>query len=223
MLGVVAVKRKSTKRSAAKPAKLRARATPVAGAAVIELEKIAFETAAEWRRWLERNHGSSPGVWVRFAKKNSSVRSITYLEAVDGALRWGWIDGQSKPLDDQSWLQRYTPRRARSIWSKINRDKALALIERGEMKAPGLAEIERARGDGRWDAAYDSPKNAAVPEEFAKALASKPRAAAFYAKLNAANRYAILWRLQTAKRPETKKKRIEQFIAMLLRGEKLHP
>lgn len=189
----------------------------------VELELMEFVDAAAFRAWLKRNHASSPGVWIQFAKKGSGVSSITRPEAVDGALRWGWIDGQGKSIDAQAWKMKFTPRRARSIWSKINRESALALIERGEMQPPGLAEVERAKADGRWDAAYDSPRTAAVPPDFAKALAAKPKAKTAFDKLNSANRYAMLWRLQTAKRAETRTKRIEQFVAMLVRGEKLYP
>jgi uncharacterized protein YdeI (YjbR/CyaY-like superfamily) len=189
----------------------------------VELELMEFADGAGFRAWLERNHASSPGVWIQFAKKGAGVASITRPEAVDAALRWGWIDGQGKSIDAHSWKMKFTPRRARSIWSKINRESALALIERGEMQPPGLAEVERAKADGRWDAAYDPPRKAEVPPDFAKALAAKPKAKAAFEKLNSANRYAMLWRLQTAKRAETRAKRIEQFVAMLVRGEKIHP
>ena len=187
-----------------------------------ELDIREFKDAAAFRAWLKHNHAKSPGIWLKMAKKGSGLKSITYPEAVEGALCWGWIDGQGKGIDASHWLTKFTPRRSRSIWSKINREKVAGLIARGEMEAPGLAEIERAKTDGRWDAAYDSPKSTVVPEDFAKALAAKPRAAAFFKKLNGANRYAILWRVQTAKKPETRARRIEQFIAMLMRGESIH-
>ena len=205
-----------------KPA-VRARKAVPTKVPAAAFEVIAFADAAAFRRWLKQHHASSAGVWVKLAKKGSGIASITHPEAVDAALRWGWIDGQGKSLDATYWLTKFTPRRARSLWSRINRERALALIERGEMEAPGLAEIERARADGRWDAAYDSPRSATVPTDLAKALARKPKAKANFERLNSANRYAILWRLQTAKRPETRAKRIEQFVAMLGRGEKLHP
>lgn len=188
-----------------------------------ELPVIAFATPEAWWKWLERHHASSRGLWMKLAKKSSGERSISREQAVDGALRWGCIDGQARSLDEFAWLQKFTPRGARSIWSKINRDKALALIARGEMQPPGRAEVERAQADGRWDAAYDSPKTSTVPEDFAAALAKEPRAAEFFAKLNSANRYAMLWRLQTAKRAETRQKHIDLFIAMLARRERLHP
>jgi uncharacterized protein YdeI (YjbR/CyaY-like superfamily) len=189
----------------------------------VELELMEFADGAAFRTWLERNHAKSPGVWSRMAKKGSGATSITRPEAVDAALRWGWIDGQGKSIDANYWKMKFTPRRARSIWSKINCASALALIERGEMQPPGLAAVERAKADGRWEAAYDPPRTAALPEDFAKALAKKPKAKAAYEKLNSANRYAMIWRLQTAKKAETRAKRIEQFVAMLLRGEKIHP
>ncbi|MET0387189.1 MAG: YdeI/OmpD-associated family protein [Polyangiales bacterium] len=191
-------------------------------AASRELPTLQFGDAAGWLSWLERNHDRAPGLWIKLAKKASGDRSVSYDEALDGALRWGWIDGQKRSFDERAWLQKFTPRSARSVWSKINRDKALALIARGEMQSPGLAEVERAQRDGRWDAAYDSPRNAQIPADLAAALAAAPRAAEFFAKLNAANRYAILWRVQQAKREDTRKKRIDMFIAMLARREKLH-
>ncbi len=223
-------KKKATSRSPVrKVAKVvRKAATSVSKVAKKVVDAAAYETrgfadAAAFRSWLKKNHATSPGVWIRFAKKGAGLESITRAEAVDAALRWGWIDGQGKSIDAQYWMMKFTPRRARSIWSKINRVSALALIERGEMEAPGLAEVERAKADGRWAAAYDPPKTAVVPPDFAKALAAKPKAAAFFKTLNSANRYAILWRLQTAKKPETRARRIEQFVAMLARGEKIHP
>jgi uncharacterized protein YdeI (YjbR/CyaY-like superfamily) len=217
--------RKTAVRKAANAVTKAAKAAPKVAAVVApaDLAVLEFAGGAAWLTWLKRNHASSPGIWIKFAKKGSGRSSITRPEAVDGALCWGWIDGQGKSQDATYWLNKFTPRRSRSIWSKINRDKALALIASGEMAAPGLAEVERAKADGRWDAAYDSPRTSAIPDDFAKALAAKARAAAFFETLNAANRYAILWRLQTAKRPETRAKRIEQFVAMLGRGEKIHP
>jgi uncharacterized protein YdeI (YjbR/CyaY-like superfamily) len=141
---------------------------------------------------------------------------------VDGALRWGWIDGQGRSLDERHWAVKFTPRRARSHWSKINRERALVLIAQGEMEAPGLAEVERAKLDGRWDEAYDSPRNASVPDDLAAALARDAKAREFFEQLDSANRYAILWRLQTAKRAETRARRLAQFVEMLARREKLH-
>ena len=186
------------------------------------LPVLELAGAQPWQRWLTRNHGASRGVWLAFAKKDSGRTSITYPEAVEAALCWGWIDGQAHKRDASSWLQRFSPRGARSVWSKINRDKALSLIERGAMQPPGLAEVERAKRDGRWERAYDSPRNAQVPDDFKAALAAEPRAAQFFETLNAANRYAIWFRLHHAKRPETRARRIAQFVAMLARGKKLH-
>jgi uncharacterized protein YdeI (YjbR/CyaY-like superfamily) len=212
----------SKKKAGKKAARTAAKPNAKAIAAVAEFETLEFADGAAFRAWLKRNHASSPGIWIKFAKKGAKLKSITRPEAIDGALRWGWIDGQGKSHDESYWLTKFTPRRRRSIWSKINRESAIALIAGGAMEAPGLAEVERAKADGRWDAAYDSPRTSKVPEDFAQALAAKPRAAAFFETLNSANKYAMLWRLQTAKRPETRARRIEQFIAMLSRGEKIH-
>lgn len=201
----------------AEPVRRRA-SHATAKVASADFETLEFADAAAFRTWLKRNHASSPGIWIKLAKKGSGIASIVHSEAVDGALRWGWIDGQAKSIDERHWLMKFTPRRARSLWSKINRERATALIARGEMQAPGLAEVERAKADGRWDAAYDSPRTSTVPDDLAKALAAKPRAAAKFAMLTAAERFAILWRIQTAKRPDTRARRIEQFVAMLARA-----
>jgi uncharacterized protein YdeI (YjbR/CyaY-like superfamily) len=182
-----------------------------------------FKDQKAWAAWLAKNHATSTGVWLRLAKKSAQARTVTYAEAVEAALCQGWIDGQKRAEDEQHWLQRFTPRSPRSIWSKINREKALALIEGGAMMPAGLAEVERARGDGRWEQAYDSARGAAVPDDFQAALERNAKAKRFFAELDAANRYAILWRLQTAKKPETRAARLAKFIAMLAHGEKLHP
>ncbi len=187
-----------------------------------ELPTLAFADVRAFSTWLAANHATSRGAWLRLAKKASGTPSVTYAEAIGVALAWGWIDGQKRPGDATSWLQKFSPRGARSIWSKINRDKATALIAAGSMQPPGLAEVERARRDGRWDAAYDAPSRAAVPEDLAAALAANPRAAAFFATIDAANRYSVLFRIQTAKKPETRARRIEHFVAMLARHEKIH-
>ncbi len=181
-----------------------------------------FADGAAFEAWLQQNHTKSPGIWMHFAKKNSPLRSVSYPEAVEISLCYGWIDGQSKSLDEHTYLQRYTPRRARSIWSKINRAKVEKLIEQGRMQSAGLAEVERAKADGRWEQAYDSPSTATVPEDLAAELASNPQAAKFFESLNKTNRYAILWRLQTAKKPETRRARLEKILAMLEKGEKFH-
>jgi uncharacterized protein YdeI (YjbR/CyaY-like superfamily) len=188
-----------------------------------ELETRAFASAEEWEAWLRDHHDTVPGIWIRFAKKGSGVPTVTYLEALHAALCFGWIDGQARSLDDAAYVQRFTPRRARSIWSKRNRDFATALIEAGRMQPAGLREVERAKADGRWDAAYDAPSTATVPEDLQRALDASPAAAEFFATLNSQNRYAILHRVQTAKRPETRARRIEKFVAMLDAGETLYP
>ena len=183
---------------------------------------LLFETADDWAAWLEENHATSPGVWMQIGKKGSGLTSATHEEALEVALCHGWIDGQRKSLDETSFLQKFTRRGARSIWSKINRAKVEKLIESGRMRPPGLAEIERAKRDGRWDQAYDSHRTATVPGDLQAALDASPRAKAFFATLNSQNRYAILFRLQTAKKPETREKRLRDFVAMLERGETLH-
>lgn len=176
-----------------------------------------------WTNWLARHHASSPGVWLQIAKKDSGLVSISHAEALEVALCQGWIDGQRKSLDAQYFLQKFTPRRARSIWSKINRGKALALLAAGHMQAAGLAEIERAKADGRWDAAYDGQAKVTVPDDLAALLARQPGAKAFFETLDSRNRYAILFRLQTAKKQETRERRLLQFAGMLSRGEKIYP
>jgi len=181
-----------------------------------------FRTRAAWERWIECHHGDHAGVWMKLAKKGTGVTTVTYAEALEVALCYGWIDAQVKRLDETYYLQRFTPRRVRSKWSKINRESATRLIESGTMRPPGLAEVERARGDGRWDAAYDSPAGAAVPDDFERALARNKKAREFFATLSSANRYAILYRIQDAKRSETRARRITQLVEMLARGEKFH-
>ncbi len=190
---------------------------------MIDDPTLTFADSSLWARWLAENHASSKGVWLALAKKGAAHTTVTYAEALDEALAWGWIDGQKRPQDESVWLQRFTPRKARSVWSKINRDKVAALTKAGRMEAPGIAEVERARKDGRWEAAYDSPKTSTVPEDLAAALAANPRAQSFFATVDGANRYAVLHRVQTAKKPETRAKRIADFVAMLARGETLHP
>lgn len=181
-----------------------------------------FEQPSDWAAWLEEHHADSSGIWLRLAKKASGSVSITYSEALDIALCYGWIDGQKKGYDETSWLQKFTPRRPKSIWSKINREKAQTLIQNGHMKPAGLRAIEQAQHDGRWDAAYDPPSQATVPSDFQAALDKNMEAKAFFASLTRTNRYAILFRIQTTKKAETRSKRIQQFIAMLERHELLH-
>jgi uncharacterized protein YdeI (YjbR/CyaY-like superfamily) len=188
----------------------------------VEQPELLFESQMEWEKWLEKNHDESEGVWLKFAKKNSSQKSVNYAEALDVALCYGWIDSQTKSLNEKFYLQKFTPRRSRSVWSKINVAKIESLIAEGKMRPAGLAQVESAKADGRWDAAYHSPTNAVVPEDFAKALAKNKKAAQFYEELSKSNKYAILWRLQQAKRPETRARNIVKFIGMLERGEKFH-
>jgi uncharacterized protein YdeI (YjbR/CyaY-like superfamily) len=188
-----------------------------------EAPVLEFESRRAWEEWLETHHSSSPGVWLRIAKKGSGRTSVSHPEALESALCYGWIDGQRKPEGEATWLQKFTPRKPRSLWSKVNREKALALIESGRMRPAGLREVERARGDGRWEAAYDRQGAAAVPEDLQAALDASPEARAFFETLNSQNRYAILFRTQTAKKAETRARRIRQFVEMLERREKLHP
>jgi uncharacterized protein YdeI (YjbR/CyaY-like superfamily) len=186
------------------------------------MELLAFASVDEFEAWMEDNHATADGVWIKVAKKGTGIPSVHPPEALDVALCFGWIDGQRKSIDDIHYQQKYTPRRARSRWSKINVAKAEALIEAGRMRPAGLAEVERAKADGRWDAAYDSPSRIAVPPDLQAELDARPAAAAAFAALNSTNRYAILYRLHDAKRPETRARRLAQFIEMLERGETLH-
>jgi uncharacterized protein YdeI (YjbR/CyaY-like superfamily) len=181
-----------------------------------------FATRRAFESWMRRHQADSDGVWLLIAKAGAEARTITYAEAVEVALCHGWVDGQKKALDADHWQQRFTPRRPRSTWSKINREKAEALIAAGRMQPAGLAAIAQAKEDGRWDAAYDGARTAVVPEDLQAALDAAPKARAFFATLNAANRYAVLWRVQTAVKPETRSRRIANLVAMLSRGEKIH-
>lgn len=184
---------------------------------------LLFQGQKEWEEWLDANHATAADAWLRLAKKGSAIRSVSYAEALEVALCYGWIDAQKKGESEHAWLQRFTPRRNKSIWSKINREKAAALIKARRMKPAGLAEVQRAKLDGRWNAAYDSPSGAEVPEDLQKALDGNARARAFFATLDRANRYAILFRIQTVKKAETRSRRIREFVEMLERGEKVHP
>jgi len=187
------------------------------------LPVLSFPTARTWEEWLAKHHGDSRGLWLKIAKKGAEAATVTYAEALDAALCFGWIDGQKGALDETHWLQKFTPRGPRSPWSKVNREKAQALIESGRMKPAGLAEIEKAKASGRWEAAYDSQSRATVPEDLQQELDKNPAAARFFATLDSTNRYAILYRIQEPKKPETRARRIEKFIGMLERGEKVHP
>ena len=187
-----------------------------------ELPIVPFASEKAWETWLEKHHADSPGVWVKLAKLDSGIPSVTYAQALDVALCYGWIDGQKDALDAEYWLQRFTPRGARSKWSKINCGKVEALLAAGRMKPAGLRELEAARADGRWEAAYAGAKTITVPEDLLRALDANPKAKAFFATLKSANRYAILYRLHEAKKPETRARRLEKFVAMLEAGETLH-
>jgi uncharacterized protein YdeI (YjbR/CyaY-like superfamily) len=181
-----------------------------------------FKDRKAWEVWLEKNHERSEGIWLRIAKKGSGLQSVSYPEALEAALCHGWIDGQKLAEDERTWLQRFVPRSEKSIWSKINREKALALIASGKMKPAGLAAIERAKENGRWEAAYDSPSRSAVPEDFQAALNASSQAKTFFESLDRANRYAVLFRIQTVKRAETRARKIKEFVQMLERKQKIH-
>jgi uncharacterized protein YdeI (YjbR/CyaY-like superfamily) len=183
---------------------------------------LAFADLAALERWLEAQPASSPGLWIKFAKAGSGVASVSKAEAIDAALCHGWIDGQLDKYDDTCWLTRFTPRKARGKWSQVNRMRAAELIEAGRMRPRGLAQVEAARADGRWDAAYSPASRAEVPPDLQAALDASPNAAAFFATLTGANRYAILYRIGAVKKPETRARKIAGFIAMLERGETVH-
>jgi uncharacterized protein YdeI (YjbR/CyaY-like superfamily) len=187
------------------------------------LPVMTFESTDAWDAWLAAHHADSPGLWLMIAKKGATGRTISYHEALDVALCHGWIDGQKGRHDDEYWLQRFTPRKPGSNWSKINTERAAALIASGRMRPAGLREVERARADGRWEQAYESQSRVTVPEDLARALAANERARAFFATLDSANRYAILYRIGTAKKPETRAKRIDTYVAMLSEHKKIHP
>ena len=193
-----------------------------AGSVRLEEPTRAFKDAKAWESWLAKNHKAADGIWMRLAKKASGIKSITYPEAVEVALCYGWIDGLKRPESPTAWLQRFTPRRSKSIWSEINRNKALGLIAGGRMQPAGLEEVERAKHDGRWDAAYASPKSATMPPDFQKELNRHPKAKAFFKTLSRANSYAIMWRIQTAKKPETRARRIATYLEMLEKGDTIH-
>lgn len=184
---------------------------------------VRFETQADWVAWLAKHHASSSGIWLQIARKDSRAQSVSYPEALDAALCYGWIDGQKKAGPDGVFLQRFTARRGKSIWSKVNRTKALALIEARRMQPAGFAAIENAKQNGCWEAAYDGQSTATIPEDLAAALGKNTRARAFFATLSSQNRYAILFRLQTAKKAETRAKRLETFVRMLENHETIHP
>jgi uncharacterized protein YdeI (YjbR/CyaY-like superfamily) len=183
---------------------------------------LEFKTSAKWEQWLARNYSLQPGIWIRLYKKNSGVKSINYPEALDVALCYGWIDGLINKLDELSYIQRFTPRRPRSLWSKRNIQHVQRLIEEGRMKENGLQEVEKAKADGRWEAAYHSQANMQIPDDLLKALSHNKKAREFFENLNKTNKYSITWRLETARKPETRKKRLKTIMEMLKKGEKFH-
>lgn len=187
-----------------------------------DLPIVSFPNRAAWATWLAEHHADSKGVWLKLARKGSGIESVTAAEALRAALCYGWIDGQAAPVDQQYWLQRYTPRTARSKWSQKNRAAALELIESGEMQSAGLAEVRAAQADGRWDAAYASPRNITVPEDLQQALDANSAASQRFKEIDSRNRYAVLYRIQDAKKPETRQRRIEKYVAMLARGETIY-
>ena len=187
------------------------------------LPVMTFESTDAWDTWLAAHHTDSPGLWLKIAKKGAAGRTVSYSDALDVALCHGWIDGQKGRHDDEYWLQRFTPRKPGGNWSKINTERAAALIASGRMRPAGLREVERAQADGRWEQAYESQSRVTVPEDLARALAANERAGAFFATLDGANRYAILYRIGTAKKPETRAKRIDTFVTMLSEHKKIHP
>ncbi len=186
------------------------------------MQILSLESSSGWEAWLESNHATSAGVWLQIFRKDSGKPSIGYLEAVDRALRYGWIDGQSKSHDSLSWIQKFTPRRPKSVWSKINTERVERLLKEGKMKPAGLAAVEAAKQDGRWGAAYDPPSQAKIPKQFFQALSKNRKAKAFFDTLNRTNLYSIAWRLQTAKKPETRARRMEAILEMLANGKKFH-
>ena len=187
-----------------------------------ELSVLKFRLQAEWEQWLGKNHSQPDGVWLKFAKKNSGETTVSYIEAVDTALCYGWIDSQVKKFDEKFYLQKFSPRRTKSVWSKINRERVERLITEGKMMPVGLAQIEAAKSDGRWEAAYAGQATAEVPEDFKRALAKNKKAADFFETLSKANKYSFIWRLHQVKRPETRATNIEKYIEMLAEGQKFH-
>ena len=186
-------------------------------------EVVAFESAEAFEAWLGDHHATCAEIWLRLRRKGTGDIPLDYARALEVALCFGWIDGRKDRFDDEHWLQRFTPRTSSSRWSKVNRDKARALIDQGRMRPTGLAEVERARADGRWQAAYDGARTSTVPDDLAAALAANPAAAASFETLDGHNRFAILYRIQDVKKPETRARRIEKYVAMLAEGRRLHP
>ena len=188
-----------------------------------DLPTHSFQSQQDWDAWLEEHHADARGVWLKIAKKATGVASVSHAEALEVALCYGWIDGQRARLDDTHFLQKFTPRRARSGWSRVNVEKVSALIAEGKMQPAGLREVERAQADERWDAAYDPQSAITVPEDLQHELDANPAAQTFFKTLDSRNRYAILYRIQTAKKAETRSARIQKFLAMLAHGQKIYP
>lgn len=184
---------------------------------------ILFESQQDWEDWLKEHHADSKGVWLKLAKKGTNIPSVDYQQALEIALCYGWIDGQKASYDGQHWLQKFTPRGPKSIWSKINCDKVTALIAAGRMQPAGMLQVERAQADGRWDAAYDGQSKITVPADLQSELDKNQRAKEFFATLDSRNRYAVLFRIQTAKKPETRSARIQKFVEMLAQNQKIYP
>ena len=191
--------------------------------ATSDLPVLAFPSRAEWTTWMDEHHAAAPGVWLQIAKKGAAGPTVSYQDALEAALCYGWIDGQKRPFDAAHWLQRFTPRSPRSRWSKRNTELAEQLIAQGAMRPAGLRQVELAKADGRWEAAYAGPRTASVPPDLERELSRRPQARAFFESLDSANRYAILYRLAEAKRPETRARRLDTFVGMLEAGQKLHP
>jgi uncharacterized protein YdeI (YjbR/CyaY-like superfamily) len=187
-----------------------------------DLPVLPFESRDAWEAWLAEHHATSPGIWLKIAKKDSGIATVSYSEALDTALCYGWIDGQKNKFDGDHWIQRFTPRRPRSKWSKINCDRVAALVKHGKMRQAGRREVERAKADGRWEAAYQGQRTAQVPDDLLQQLAANERAREFFATLSSSNRYAILYRLHEAKKPETRARRLQQYVTMLSEGKKFH-
>jgi uncharacterized protein YdeI (YjbR/CyaY-like superfamily) len=187
-----------------------------------EFEIIFFTDVKKWNNWLSKNHNKVEGIWLRFFKKDSGVKTITYNLALEEALCFGWIDGQVKKYDDKSWIQKFTPRRSKSMWSKRNVERAEQLINLKRMQPAGIMEINKAKDDGRWKSAYDSPSKMTIPDDFQKQLSENKKASKFFETLNRINKYSIAWRLQTATKPEIRQKRMSQILEMLSKNEKFH-
>jgi uncharacterized protein YdeI (YjbR/CyaY-like superfamily) len=190
---------------------------------VDNLPIISFATQQDWEAWLAEYHADTRGIWLKIAKKETRIPSVSYAEALESALCYGWIDGQKASFDEQYWLQKFTPRGPKSMWSKINCDKVTALLASDRMQPAGIRQMEQAKADGRWDAAYESQSKMTIPDDFQRELDNNPKAMEFFATLNSVNRYAILYRIQTAKKPETRSARISKFITMLSEHQKIYP